>query len=241
MNFSIKSYLTHLLGNPFKGRHVFQEEPILKLSKKPLAFRIALLIPVFFLYGLGISLCLNANIGLSPWDIFHQALSKITRLSFGQVNMLVGAILVLVNFGFQEKIGLATILNAFFIGFFLDLIKKYIPFLPKGTNLVGGIFLMLLGLSLIAIATVIYLNIGLGSGPRDGLMLVIFRHSPLSIGMARNLMEFTVTVLGVLLGGSFGLGTILTFSLIGPLITLAYRLFQCDPHDVAHQYLFAKN
>lgn len=206
----------------------------MNFSKKELPVRLMILLAGLFLYALGISLTVRANIGFSPWDVLHQGISNITGLSFGSISTLVGVTIVILNAFFKEKIGIGTIANSILIGVFLDVL---LPLIPKASSFVLGIPMMLGGLCVIGFATAVYISVGLGSGPRDGLMLVITKKSKKDIALVRNGIELIVTTLGYLLGGPVGLGTLITVLTVGYFVKFAFRLTKFDVHAIDHQYL----
>lgn len=187
-------------------------------SKKPLPLRLLIFTVGMVLYSLGISLTVRSNIGFSPWDILHQGIANHTGLSFGMVSMGVGIIILIINGLNHERVGVGTVANVLLIGVLLDLI---LPLIPVNHGYLTGIPMMLLGLATIGFATVFYLSTGLGAGPRDGLMLVLTRVTGRDIALVRNAIEVCVTLLGFLLGGPVGLGTILTALTMGHFVKLA--------------------
>ncbi len=204
------------------------------LSNKSIPVRFAFLMAGLILYSLGIALTVRANIGFSPWDILHQGISNRTGLSFGAVSTLVGIAIVFLNALFRERIGVATILNAIFIGLFLDVIM---PLIPKAGGLLTGIPMMLAGLCIIGFATVFYIAVGMGAGPRDGLMLALTKSSGKDIALVRNGIEIIVTALGYLLGGPVGIGTVITALTMGYFVKFAFKITGFDPQAIRHQYL----
>lgn len=203
-------------------------------SKKAFPIRFVILLVGLFLYALGISLTIRANIGFAPWDVFHVGISGLTGLTIGTVSILTGVSIVILNAFFKEKIGLGTIANSVLIGMMMDLIM---PFIPQGSSYFVGVPMLLGGLFVIGFATVFYISAGLGSGPRDGLMIVITKISGIDIALVRNGMEFAVTVLGYLLGGKVGLGTLLTFLTIGYFVKFAFKVTNFDVNAIEHDYL----
>lgn len=203
-------------------------------SKKTLPVRLLALLAGLALYGAGVSLTIRANIGYSPWDIFHQGIANHTGISIGMVSILVGLVIVLINSLFKEKIGFATIANAVLVGTFIDLFNGIFP---KSSTYAGGVIMMLAGLAVIGIATAIYLSVGLGAGPRDGVMLTLTRMTGKDVAWIRNGIELAVTLLGYLLGGPVGLGTLLTALTMGFFVKLAFRIMHFDMNGIRHQYL----
>lgn len=198
-------------------------------------FRItARLLLGFILYGLAIVVMIHANIGLSPWDVFHQGISLKTGLTMGQISIGVGVIIIIIDAFMGEGIGFATLGNVFFIGTFLDIFQG-LKIVPYANNLFTGIVMMIIGIVLAAIATVLYLKPALGSGPRDGLMLAINKRSSKSVGTIRTIIELTVLTIGWLLGGSVGIGTIISGFGLGYAIQIAFKIGNIDSKTLTHK------
>lgn len=188
----------------------------------------------FMVYGLAIVVMIHANIGLSPWDVFHQGISLKTGLTMGQISIGVGLIIIIIDAFMGEGIGFATIGNVCLIGTFLDIFEG-LNIIPYANNLFIGIIMMIIGMILVAIATVLYLKPALGSGPRDGLMLAINKRSSKSVGTIRTIIELTVLAIGWLLGGSVGIGTIISGVGLGYAIQIAFKISDIDSKSLTHK------
>lgn len=188
----------------------------------------------FIIYGLAIVVMIHANIGLSPWDVLHQGISLKAGLTMGQISIGVGVIIIIIDAFMGEGIGFATLGNVFLIGTFLDIFEG-LNIVPYANNLFMGILMMLIGIVLAAIATVLYLKPALGSGPRDGLMLAINKRSLKSVGTIRTIIELTALTVGWLLGGSVGIGTIISGFGLGYAIQIAFKISQIDSKSLTHQ------
>lgn len=203
---------------------------------QPLVLRLIILMGGLFLYAVGLILCIQADIGYMPWDVFHKGVSLQTGLSIGRISILTGAAIVVFNLFMKEKVGIGTILNVIFIGSFMDLILES-GLIPKMDGLLPGILMMLAGLLVIGFATYFYIAAGFGAGPRDGLMLALLRITGKDVALIRNGMEIVVTIFGFFLGGPVGLGTLLTALTMGFFVKLSFSLFNFDSAKVEHQYL----
>lgn len=191
------------------------------------------------LFAFGIFATLQANIGAAPWDAFHQGLALKMNLTFGQASIIVGATIVVINIFFKEKIGIGTLLNILIIGLLIDLFYQ-INLLPKMTHLASGIGLMVLGMVIIAFATYYYIDAGLGIGPRDGLMVIMVKLTNKPVGLIRLLIESSVLLVGYLLGGQVGIGTIILALGMGPIIQIVFGLLNFKIEHVKHDYLFSQ-
>ncbi len=191
----------------------------------------------FIIYGLAIVVMIHANIGLSPWDVFHQGISLKTGFSMGQISIMVGIIIIIIDAVLGEGIGFATLGNVVLIGTFLDIFEN-LKIVPYASNLFTGIIMMIIGIILAAIATVLYLKPALGSGPRDGLMLAINKRSSKSVGTIRTIIELSVLLAGWLLGGSVGVGTIISGVGLGYAIQIGFTISHIDSKALNHQSIY---
>lgn len=165
-------------------------------------------------FGIGIGLMLRSEIGLPPWDVLHQGLSIQFGLTVGQCAILVSFVVLILWRPLRERYGIGTLLNAILIGVMIDVTAAVVP---EPSNTGWAVVLMTVGILLNAVSSGVYIGANLGPGPRDGLMTAIARRGP-SIRLTRATIEVTVLVIGVLLGGTFGIGTFLYALLMGPLV-----------------------
>lgn len=179
-------------------------------------------------FGLAITLMIRANIGLDPWSVLHQGLSRVTGLSFGQVTQLVGIGLIGLNFAFLRlKPGLGTALNMIMVGVWVDFFQRqtWLPTVPVGFWAEGvGVFVT--GIILCGLAIGLYISPRFGAGPRDDFVLGWSVRLNRNVRLVRAGLELSVLTLGFLLGGRVGLGTLLFALLIGPVMQFFLRLFR---------------
>ncbi|PKM60965.1 MAG: hypothetical protein CVU99_05370 [Firmicutes bacterium HGW-Firmicutes-4] len=187
-----------------------------------------------FLYGLGIIVTMRANIGYAPWEVLHSGISQTLGVSIGLVNTAVGAIIVVIVFLLGEKIGLGTIFNMFMIGLFMDLIL-ILDFIPLFNNFWIGTLVLILGLFIISLGTYFYISSAFGAGPRDSLMVAVTRKTGLPVGLCRGILEVSVVLIGWLLGGMVGLGTVISAFAIGFCVQITFMLLKFDPTEVKHE------
>lgn len=197
-------------------------------------FRYLKLIIGLFVCSLGIIAVIKANLGFSPWDVFHQGISNITPLTIGQASIAVGVVVLSVDLSLGEPIGSGTVLNTILIGSFMDLIL-YLDFIPLMTNFAGGLILMLLGIFTFSVGSYLYISSGLGCGPRDSLMVALTKKTRFSVGLVRNTIEIAALMLGYLMGGHAGLGTVLVAILGGFFIEATFTLFNFDVRTIEHR------
>ena len=174
-------------------------------------------------FGTGIAFFVRSELGVPPWDVFHQGVSQHTGLGLGTVLIIVAFAVLLMWIPLRLRPGLGTLLNAVEIGLVLNLTEGLIP---ETKNIVIRIIFMMLGLTIIAAGSGLYIGAQFGSGPRDGLMLGLNKRFGISVRLARTLVEITVMVIGIFLGGHIGLGTFVFAFGIGPMVQVALRVFK---------------
>ena len=187
---------------------------------------------VFF--SLGIVLNIRANVGFSPWEVFHVGLAETTGLSIGFVSIIVGLALAVITMLLGEKLGLGTILNIIIIGLLIDLI---FPYIPTAINHIAGAAMLVAALFAISIGSYFYIKSAFGAGPRDSLMVVLARKTKLPVGLCRSVIELLATFTGWLLGGMVWIGTLVFVVGIGFCIQLTFRVFKFDVTAVKHETL----
>lgn len=169
------------------------------------------------LFGLSLALMVRADLGLGPWDVLHQGLARRVGIPIGTMTIVVGAIVLLAWIPLRQRPGLGTALNVVLVGVAVD---ASLGVLPPVHDLVYRVALLLAGTALTAVATGLYVGAAFGPGPRDGLMTAIAARG-VPIGVARTAIEGSVLVVGLLLGGSVGIGTVVFALAIGPLVHYA--------------------
>ena len=166
------------------------------------------------LFGAGVAMMVAADLGLGPWDVFHQGVADRTDTGIGVIIMIVGLTLLLGFIPLREKVGIGTVLNAVLVGLTVDAV---LPVLDTWNTWPARLSLMVTGPVVIAAGSGLYIGGGLGPGPRDGIMTGLARRGT-PLWAARTGIELTVLVAGLLLGGSAGPGTVWFALGIGPMI-----------------------
>ena len=164
-------------------------------------------------YGFSSALLVEAGLGLDPWDVLHQGMSRLTVISIGRITVAVGVAVLMLWIPLRQRPGLGTVSNALVIGFAVDASLAFLP--TPGPTLWRFAFLTA-GILLNGMATGLYIGAGLGPGPRDGLMTGLARRGR-SIRLVRTLIELTVLGIGWTLGGTVGVGSVAYALAIGPL------------------------
>ena len=174
------------------------------------------------LYGVSTALFVHANLGADPWDVFHLGVAKQLGISFGTVIILTGAAVLLLWIPIRQMPGLGTVSNVIVLGLAAD---ATLAVLPPLESMVARSALLVGAIVLNAIATGMYIGAGFGPGPRDGLMTGLHARTGWSLRGIRTAIELSVLLIGWLLGGKFGVGTVIYALSIGPLIQLCLPWF----------------
>lgn len=214
------------------------KEPVVSVHRVPFvkyASRVARCVAGLALFGTGIAFFVRSELGVPPWDVLHQGIANQIDAALGTVIIGVGAAVLLAWIPLRIVPGVGTVLNAVVIGLTVNIALG-----PLGEVDHPAVRLAWLGIGmvLVALGSGIYINAGLGAGPRDGLMLGLNGRFGWSVRAARTVVEVTVLVSGVLLGGTLGLGTFVFALGIGPMVQASLALFRSrtDPTSVAHAH-----
>jgi uncharacterized membrane protein YczE len=206
------------------------------VNLKKFSERLAGLLFGLFLYALGIAFTIEADFGYAPWDVFHKGISNIAGISIGNASIALGLVICVALYLLQESLGLGTLLNMVVIGAVLDLILES-KLIPVMDGPISGTAMMVLGLFVISLATFFYMRSGFGSGPRDGLMVALERRSGLPVGICRAAIESLAVLLGWLMGGPVGFGTLIAAFGTGVCIQITFSLFGFNATEVKHENL----
>lgn len=177
------------------------------------------------LYGFGLALIVEAQIGLPPWDVFAKGISIQLGTTYGVASVIVSALVLLAWIPLKVKPGIGSILNAILIGLWSDV---FIPMIPKVANYFSDLGQFLFGMVIVATATGLYITSYLGSGPRDGLMIGTQKLLGWPLWQIRTMYEVLVLALGWLMGGQVREGTLIFAVCIGILMQVSLRLFKYD-------------
>lgn len=183
-----------------------------------------------YLFGQGIWLGLQANLGVGPWDVLHGGLADRLGTPFGRTSIGVSVVVLAISLVARVRPGIGTVLNVLLIGLVIDVLLAA-PLLDGVGE--GPIPQRLLttfgGIASVAGGSALYLGAHLGPGPRDGLMVAIHQRTGWAVGTARGVLECVVLVIGVLLGGPVGVGTIAFALGIGPAVQIAFKVLRQTP------------
>ncbi len=186
-----------------------------------LGARLAQLMVGLVVFGLALALIVEADLGLDPWDVFHQGLSERTGVGLGWVVIAMSVVVLALWVPLRQRPGIGTVANALVVGL---VIEAGIVVLPSPTALVPRVAFLAAGVLLSGLSLGLYIGAGLGPGPRDGLMTGIAARGH-SVRVVRTAIELTVLVGGFLLGGTVGVGTVVFALTVGPLVHVTLPWF----------------
>lgn len=189
-----------------------------------------------FLFAVGIVMTINANLGVAPWDVFHHGLSLTTNITMGSASIIVGILIVLLDIYLGQNIGWATILNMFLIGAFMDILMLN-NLIPIAESFLPGIIMLLVGILIEGYGCWIYLSVGMGAGPRDGLMVVLTKKTGKSVRLVKSLVDLGAVTVGYFLGGKLGIGTVIMAFLGGQIFQFAFKTVKFDVNGVNHRFI----
>lgn len=187
--------------------------------------RFLMLLTGLMLFAVAMALSLQCNLGASSWAVFHDGIAKQTPLSFGEGSILVGVIMVFVSWAFGIRPGLGTLTNMLLVGIFIDIILGS-NVIPEAQDYPTRVLMLLASVTLLGFASALYIKPGLGAGPRDSFMLAMTRLTNMRVSVVRWSIEVTVVIVGIFLGGDFGVGTIIFSMLVGPSVGFFFGLFK---------------
>lgn len=189
----------------------------------------------FAVFGLSIALTIRSNLGTGTWSVFEVAVANLSGLTVGTFSVIDGFLVLLIALALREQVGWGTLANILSIGPWLDLCLKLMP--STENNLLIQLLMILGGVLTQGIASAVYIGVNAGAGPRDSLMLAIHRTTKVSLRIARGAVEITIFVIGWLLGGPAGVGTLIFALLVGPCVQWAFKVFNVKPHMLDSELL----
>ena len=188
-----------------------------------------------FVNGLGVYLTIHADIGAAPWDVLNLGLSKTLHIIYGSASIAVSLTILIIDILLKENIGIAMFIDAVTVGKAVDFFE-WLDIVPTPKTLVGSIVMILIGLVIIGYTQMLYMKAALGCGPRDTLLVGLTRRVPkIPIGAVSIALLSTATLVGWLLGGPVGIGTILCAFASGPIMQAAFMSVKFDATGIRHQ------
>jgi uncharacterized membrane protein YczE len=189
--------------------------PVTATGRRDLVERLGQLVLGLFLYGVALGFMVRGGIGVAPWDVLALGLAAQSGLGYGVMTVIISVVVLLLWIPLRQRVGLGTVLNALLVGPSADLALLLIP---NPSSVWIGAPMFIFGLLLLAFATGLYIAADFGPGPRDGLMTGLVRRTGWAVWLVRTLIEGSVLLIGFLLGGPVGVGTVLFAFGVGPLI-----------------------
>ena len=182
----------------------------------------------FAMFGVSIAMLIRANLGTSAWAVLEVAVAQITHLTPGTISVGMGFLVLIFAMLLREEIGWGTLANIVCIGPFEDLSLWLIPSVKDNVLIQTG--MLLAAIVIMGLACAVYIGVDACAGPRDSLMLAIERSTGWSVRISRGVLEVSVVVVGWLLGGPAGAGTLVFAVLIGPAVQASFKLLSVRPH-----------
>lgn len=198
--------------------------------------RLIRLIMGLFLFAVGNVLTINAQLGVAPWTVFDQGVSKVLGMTIGQANILTGIIILIIDGFLGLKIGWGSVLNMLLIGIFMDILMLN-NLIPIFNGLILRFIFLAIGIIIQGFATYYYIGGGFGAGPRDGLMVALSIKTKRSFRMVKTLIEMVAVIAGYLLGGDLGIGTAIMAIFAGQIFQSIFDLFKFEVNEVKHRFI----
>ncbi|MCR5792496.1 MAG: hypothetical protein K6G65_04955 [Lachnospiraceae bacterium] len=206
-----------------------------KKIKNNIVFGWIRIVAGLFVFAFGVHLTIFANIGLAPWDCLGMGISYHTALNYGLSMTLMAIAILGIDMLLKEKIGFGTIIDALLTGNFVQLFNSFNPF-PLNRNLWFGIAIMLIGFVFMALGMAIYMKSEQCCGPRDALLVGLGKKvSWMPIGIVEVILWAVVLLIGWLLGGPVGIGTVISTFGAGIVMQLVYTLIRFEPRELKHR------
>lgn len=198
-----------------------------------LGYRLIKLFISFIIISFGIIFMLKADLGMNPWSTFAMGVSKVTHISFGHANQIIGLAVLLIMISFRIYPGLATILDLTVIGFMVHIIEQ-LHVISTPNNLSMQLLMCITGLFMFCYGLIIYYKCGLGIGPRESIVMELVKKTNKGFATVKTSIESTVFLCGVLLGGDFGIGTIIITVFTGRIMEILFKRYQYDVKAAEH-------
>ncbi len=206
-------------------------------STGSIIFNVILAAVSLFVNGFGIYLTIQANLGAAPWDVLNLGISKSLGILYGNAAIAVSLTILVIDILMKEPIGIAMFIDAVVVGKSVDFFN-WLRLVPACRSAAVGIPLMLVGLVIVAFTQYTYMLASLGCGPRDSLLLGLAKRvKRIPIGAVSIALLSSATLIGWLLGGPVGIGTLICAFASGPILQTIFRIMNFDATSVRHQRL----
>ena len=203
--------------------------------KKTIIFEWLRIVAGLVVFAFGVHLTIYANIGLAPWDCLGMGIANHTPLNYGIAMTLIAITVLVIDILLKEKIGFGTIIDALLTGNFVQAFNSLNRF-PANESMWRGIMIMLVGFVFMALGMWIYMSAQQGCGPRDSLLVGLGKRMPrVPIGIVEVILWAVVLLIGFLLGGPVGVGTLISTFGAGLVMQLVYNLIRFEPRKLKHR------
>ena len=194
-----------------------------------------------FIFSIGVYLTIQADIGLAPWDCLSMGVSGKVGYSYGIVHTVISIIILIMDILLKEKIGYGTILDALLVGNYVDLIDHIIT-LPQFHSIPISCIMVIIGLFIMGYGQYFYMDAAQGCGPRDSLLIALGKRFPKTpIGVVQTVLVGIALLIGWLLGGPVGIGTVISVFGMGTALQIVCKILHFEPRDVVHKNVFETN
>ena len=194
-----------------------------------------------FIFSIGVYLTIQADIGLAPWDCLSMGVSGKVGYSYGIVHTVISIIILIIDILLKEKIGYGTILDALLVGNYVDLIDHIIT-LPQFHSIPISCIMVIIGLFIMGYGQYFYMDAAQGCGPRDSLLIALGKRFPRTpIGVVQTVLVGIALLIGWLLGGPVGIGTVISVFGMGTALQIVCKILHFEPRDVVHKNVFETN
>jgi uncharacterized protein len=187
-----------------------------------------------FLFGIGESLYIQSNLGNSPWAVFADGVAKLTGISIAWSTLIISCVIVLLWIPLKEKYGIGPIANTLIVPLAMNV---GLTLIPRQDSTINGALFLVIGIACVGLGSAIYITCGLGAGPRQGMMTALHRITGVRVARIATSIEVVVFTLGVLMGGKYGIGTLVFALCIGPAVAIGFSIMReigGTPTDAPH-------
>lgn len=194
------------------------------------------LIVGLFLFSLGIVMTIEAGLGVAPWDVFHHGLSQTIGITMGTASIIVGFFIVILDVVLGQDIGWGTVLNMLLLGIFMDILMLN-NLIPTFETFLPNLIMLLLGIFVEGYGCYLYVSVGLGAGPRDGLMIALTKKTGKSVRFLKSSLEVVAVTIGFILGGHLGIGTLIMAVFGGVIFQFTFKTVNFSVGEVEHRFI----
>lgn len=180
---------------------------------------------VFVAFGFGTTLAIRASVGVGPWDVFHQGIAYTFDWPIGTVGVVVGLVIIVLSLFINIYPGIATILNTVVIGFSIDI---WLNLIQTPDNIIIRYAMFIIGITLQGALASLYLVFKCGAGPRDSFIIGMIQKFQFNVTIVKPVVEGIILIIGIILGGNFGIGTFITLMYVPYVMDISFRLLKFD-------------